>query len=688
MINISVIIPVYNGAQNLIECLESVLGQANITTEVLCIDDGSVDESLHILERYALEHSNIKIIANEHQGVSFSRNQGIDLAQGEYVCFMDADDLYASSDVLSYLYMSAKHERADIVGGCFSDFSKDSVTRHFDGDLCGYTFQENGWIFYNDYQFDYGFHRFLFRREFLVENEIYFPKLLRFQDPPFLVRALDTAGKFWGTNKIVYQYRLSDKAFVWSEKKICDCIHGIVMNLNYAKNKGYKKLTAFSICRLIRLLYDDLRKDSNQKNKFIRLEMNLIRFYQKDVYDTEILTEDDRQKFEELLEFYRLNKNPKLTVVVPAYNVADYLRQCLDSLVYQTCYDHKIIVINDGSTDETPSICMEYAMRYPRFVTYISQENRGLGATRNIGIDLVDTPYISFLDSDDWHSPRFVEEFLKVTERETPDIIISLPVCYNQATGCTEPWMDKRLYEQLFIAEHTYIYHKISENRNLYKLEVNANRKIYRTDFLKDGKYRFSEGVKWEDVCFHYAVMHGAKSMIGMPQVGFMYRINSGGQITGERGKGRLDIIPVFKETLTMCKNRDFSIIDKAYVLHTFCGFTMWFLDVTDQENIEILLEGLHDVFVMLEKEVIDIFLDEVSDEPKLHKGLIRFLRGNGYLQLADYRTRQNYYYEWKMREERKYGIVFSGLKCIQQNGFMYTINLFLRKIKYDGFEG
>ena len=53
MINISVIIPVYNGAQNLIECLESVLGQANITTEVLCIDDGSVDESLHILERYA-----------------------------------------------------------------------------------------------------------------------------------------------------------------------------------------------------------------------------------------------------------------------------------------------------------------------------------------------------------------------------------------------------------------------------------------------------------------------------------------------------------------------------------------------------------------------------------------------------------------------------------------------------------
>ena len=77
---------------------------------------------------------------------------------------------------------------------------------------------------------------------------------------------------------------------------------------------------------------------------------------------------------------------PLLTIVVPAYNVEKYLAECLDSLINQTMMNHKIIVVNDGSTDGTDEICHSYADKYPQLITYISQKNNGQGGARNTGL--------------------------------------------------------------------------------------------------------------------------------------------------------------------------------------------------------------------------------------------------------------------------------------------------------------
>jgi len=85
-----------------------------------------------------------------------------------------------------------------------------------------------------------------------------------------------------------------------------------------------------------------------------------------------------------------------LTIVVPAYNVERYIQQCLNSLIGQTIDDFQVIIINDGSTDGTADICNQYVSESNGRIKYVYQENRGLGAARNTGLNLVDTICLLF----------------------------------------------------------------------------------------------------------------------------------------------------------------------------------------------------------------------------------------------------------------------------------------------------
>lgn len=99
--------------------------------------------------------------------------------------------------------------------------------------------------------------------------------------------------------------------------------------------------------------------------------------------------------------------SPLISVIVPVYNGAAYLSECLDSLLTQTAPALEIVLINDGSTDRTPDLCAAYARRESR-IRYISQENRGLAASRNVGVRAAEGEYISFVDADDRAEPTYL----------------------------------------------------------------------------------------------------------------------------------------------------------------------------------------------------------------------------------------------------------------------------------------
>lgn len=93
-----------------------------------------------------------------------------------------------------------------------------------------------------------------------------------------------------------------------------------------------------------------------------------------------------------------MNESAFLTIIVPAYNVERFLGQCLNSLVNQSLMAHTVIVVNDGSSDRTGEIAKKYAKDNPELIDYIEQENRGLGAARNVGLQKVKTSFVTFLD--------------------------------------------------------------------------------------------------------------------------------------------------------------------------------------------------------------------------------------------------------------------------------------------------
>ena len=112
----------------------------------------------------------------------------------------------------------------------------------------------------------------------------------------------------------------------------------------------------------------------------------------------------------------------KLSIIVPIYNIAPYLRKCVDSLLTQDISDYEIILIDDGSTDECPQICDEYAKQYSH-IKVIHQENAGLSAARNTGIKVAQGDYILFVDSDDYLQPNTLGVLLEQMERDNLDVL-------------------------------------------------------------------------------------------------------------------------------------------------------------------------------------------------------------------------------------------------------------------------
>lgn len=237
-VKVSVVIPVFNAEKYLYQCLESVIEQDLREIEILCIDDGSTDRSLEILE--SVKDWRLKIIRQSHMGAGAARNTGIHIAQGEFIAFMDADDLYPSTSVLSRLYYAARQNDVLVCGGGIDNIKDGEIVESPDPYR---VFEQDGKLLYRDYQFDYGYYRYIFNRAMLLEKGIRFPDYLRFQDPPFFVRAMDAAGEFYAVTDITYRYRkYSAKQIAWTREKISDLFLGLADVYAFARKNSYDVL--------------------------------------------------------------------------------------------------------------------------------------------------------------------------------------------------------------------------------------------------------------------------------------------------------------------------------------------------------------------------------------------------------------------------------------------------------------
>jgi glycosyltransferase involved in cell wall biosynthesis len=208
-----------------------------------------------------------------------------------------------------------------------------------------------------------------------------------------------------------------------------------------------------------------------------------------------------------------------VSVIVPVYNVEQYLRECLDSILNQTFQDMEIICINDGSTDNSKVILDEYAQKDSRIVV-INQENKGQGNARNAGLKVASGKYIAFVDSDDWIDKEMLSSTVPFLADNVDVVIFNV----NIFGGIDEPM--KKYFYTGFRGKSDL------DGSTIYHCPATPWNKIYRKDIIDKYEVLFPEGLLFEDNSFHWKYLMHAKKAYFMSQKFYNYRIRKGSTMT------------------------------------------------------------------------------------------------------------------------------------------------------------
>lgn len=249
-IMVSVIIPVLNGMMFLNDCFDSIQRQTLKSLEIIFVDDGSEDGSMELLQSFSRTDKRVRVLTRQHGGAGPARNLALKEAHGKYVSFLDADDMYCQENALETMVSVCEKENVKACGSYLAILDHGTLTEH---DLFRDLRMRNGCgaeSSFEEYQNDYYYQAFIFNREMLIRNSIFFPPYLRYQDAPFLVKALITADRFWVMPVTLYCYRWGHQSSAVIGKNIEHILCGIRDNLSVAVEKHYPVLYERLIGRL------------------------------------------------------------------------------------------------------------------------------------------------------------------------------------------------------------------------------------------------------------------------------------------------------------------------------------------------------------------------------------------------------------------------------------------------------
>ena len=261
----------------------------------------------------------------------------------------------------------------------------------------------------------------------------------------------------------------------------------------------------------------------------------------------------------------------RISVIIPVYNSEKYLELCLESIISQTYKDLEIICIDDGSGDNSPKILDKYAQKDNRILVEKFENNKGVSAARNCGLNRATGEYIYFVDSDDWLEENYLEDILKTLIDTDSDIVINRNVISYQ-NGKFYPYNFQQ--GQLKIPDNTYLdLHK--EAHNVF---CGPCCKLYRRKFINDYNIRFPDGYIYEDMFFHFAVFAYAKKIYFYNGKKYFYR-DTENSITTNIKQDSDKIIGVFELIYDFYKERN--LLDKNIKIY----YTMPFFHIQNEET-------------------------------------------------------------------------------------------------------
>lgn len=592
---VSVIIPVYNNEVYLRECLDSAVNQTLKDIEIICVNDGSTDGSLEIMREYEAKDPRIRVIDKPNGGYGHTMNCGLNAATGEYVAFLESDDTIDTS-AYQKLVEVADSQNLDIIKGDYFLLEGMGVNRTLKPvdviktkERYNTIFRplDEPWSFYVPMMNVLG----LFRRSMLEENKIRHNETpgAAHQDMGFWFQTLCSASSMMFVNEPFYEYRqdnmnasmksdkttfstLDEYAFMRSfldshpslkEEALPIFFHRKFGSSMFSYGRAELSLRLPFLRQLAKEFEHDIKNGSFNFERFSEKETNQLKeiITDPDSYYIESLGIADINKIQRLteeiattrlqLQHLKANQsNPRLSpeaykienqdnelidlsVIIPVFNAADYLEECIQSIIDQNIPNCEIICIDDGSTDNSPELLAKLAQIHPQ-IKAISQENRGQGAARNIGVGLAQGRYIQFVDSDDKLAKDSIAHILQRALDTNLDAIFFDGTTFYDS---------EELAEQFKSFKSTYTRNQSHEEcvtgielfKQLKKeksYRVSPCLALFSHEFLSNNDIHFPESVIYEDNAFMLEVVCLAKRVEHLNEPLYLRRIREGSTMT------------------------------------------------------------------------------------------------------------------------------------------------------------
>ncbi len=607
---VSVIIPVYNAEKFLKQCLNSVISQTLKEIEIICVDDGSTDNTNAILKAFSEKDQRITVIHQQNAGAGAARNNGLRRAKGKYLSFLDADDFFEKT-MLERAVSKIEEDQAEFVVFRCNQYLEDQ--KKFKN--IRYSLREETLPPYLPFNFRQitgnVFKTFVgwawdkvYLREFVEKNQLLFQEQRTSNDMLFVFSALVLAKKITYLNDVLaHQRRNNEHSLSNTREKSWFCFYNALCALRdfLKKNNLYDELEKdfinyalhFSLWNLNTIsgscyykLYDKLKKEWFCNLQIVGHEREY--FYNQKEY----------HQFCKIMQYDVETYNTELSVIIPVYNAEKYIRKCLESVLSQKNINLEVICVDDCSTDNTREILEEFEQKYDNLIVIHNETNMYAGESRNRGLMMAKGQYIHFLDADDFVISDSYSKLYKIADDNRLDWLKTIVEGFDDKT-------QEKVYNRLYNFRDVdrWLDGKLLDFKHFPKkffdIAVVPWNGIYKRQFLIDNGIRFNNLFCVNDRSFYVTVCIKASRMMVVRIPFIKHRMNMEDSLIGKRAQ-HFD-----------CQFRSYELMEKI------CDENK----VSNKVRFEILEHEMFDIFVWYEK-----FIKQNALSDKLKNDMKYFL--------------------------------------------------------------
>lgn len=543
MAKISVIIPCYNAEKYLDQCLSSVINQTLRDIEIICVDDGSSDNTVNLLHRYADSDARIKVLCQQNKFAGVARNTGMDAASGEYFAFLDADDYY-ELDGLEKAYAIAHENQLDMLK--LSSYLLDDPTgeittnAHYShqrfvqkNKIIDFKTAPKNFLNCADVAWNG-----LYKSEFIRSKQIRFNNFRCVNDRSFYISCLVNAERIMVADEYLTCYRRNIPGSLVSVRyKYFDCQ---INSYKLIRSILQENQVAASVQKLA--LQFELNQIFLWYEKFLNSGVNT--FYVEKIlrqfiaeFDVADIGRDYISRFpykRQLLRFQEsleinwetacTSEDPLVSVIVPVHNSVRYLSECLESIFLQTLRDYELICVNDGSTDSSGEILRCFAETDHRMRILEQEQAGGAGSARNAAIAVARGKYLVFVDSDDKIHKNYLNMLVTPAEEHNADVVVSPDISWT-GEGDGVP-MRNHIADKYLPKNQTFSYQDVPDYI-LNFTDGGPGGKLFRRSFVLDHNIQYLPIRRSEDFNFVFGAIIRAARVINLSTSGYYYRKNN-----------------------------------------------------------------------------------------------------------------------------------------------------------------